>query len=455
MVIGLLPGISLTALAESAPIESNPIMFYGRAFSPDFKMSFSNYEYDSYSEEYYQTPLENFVDWYVIDFQQGANDYDKGTVTLFAERPQELVAFDEYGSPAYSTSSIKKLLDGYVDPDPQDMDTINFFAQFADAIIDTDTDGDNTGDSKLYLLSYEDLMNMQNSYPQLFEFLKFQPSYDDAKDLALTRYNYYEYVWWLRKQSEFYYYDSQAGNFANPTHAFPVGEENGATVFDTHQIGPADQLGIRPAMKIDLNKISYRQNGDNGGVFYIVPVTAIEINKTEEQTISVGETVAFQSRLTGYDFGGGMEAPSDTTVKWSVVGENPGNVKLYYDQKCTNEVGTDAIPHNVQVYAEGESEGSVKVRVTSNADSTKYAECSVKVEAATRSVTLTGGENATISGGDATQTGLTGEMTAVTYTADKGYYFEDFADVTNNGITLMQPLRSRMLWLNPPILLII
>lgn len=49
-------------------------------------------------------------------------------------------------------------------------------------------------------------------------------------------------------------------------------------------------------------------------------------------------------------------------------------------------------------------------------------------------VTLTGGANATRSGGDASQT-VSDEMTAVTYTANAGYHFESFTDIENNGIT--------------------
>ena len=47
------------------------------------------------------------------------------------------------------------------------------------------------------------------------------------------------------------------------------------------------------------------------------------------------------------------------------------------------------------------------------------------------SVTISGGTNATVSGGDTSQTGLTGAMTPVTYTADEGYHFEAFGDITD------------------------
>ncbi len=52
------------------------------------------------------------------------------------------------------------------------------------------------------------------------------------------------------------------------------------------------------------------------------------------------------------------------------------------------------------------------------------------------SVTVSGGANATASGGNKSQTGLTGEMTPVTYTADEGYRFEVFEDIIDHGITV-------------------
>ena len=53
----------------------------------------------------------------------------------------------------------------------------------------------------------------------------------------------------------------------------------------------------------------------------------------------------------------------------------------------------------------------------------------------TYTVTLTGGANATASGGSTTQSGLSGAMTTVTYTANSGYHFAEFTAITNNGIT--------------------
>ena len=51
------------------------------------------------------------------------------------------------------------------------------------------------------------------------------------------------------------------------------------------------------------------------------------------------------------------------------------------------------------------------------------------------SVNLNGGANAAASGGSTTQIGLTGPMKTVTYTADTGYRFNAFNDISQNGVT--------------------
>ncbi len=51
------------------------------------------------------------------------------------------------------------------------------------------------------------------------------------------------------------------------------------------------------------------------------------------------------------------------------------------------------------------------------------------------SVKLSGGANATVSGGDTSQAVQSGAITTVTYTAADGYRFEDFPDIVVNGIT--------------------
>ena len=49
-------------------------------------------------------------------------------------------------------------------------------------------------------------------------------------------------------------------------------------------------------------------------------------------------------------------------------------------------------------------------------------------------VTITGGANAIVGGGETIQTGLTGAMTDVTFTANEGYHFEAYEGETFNGV---------------------
>lgn len=53
----------------------------------------------------------------------------------------------------------------------------------------------------------------------------------------------------------------------------------------------------------------------------------------------------------------------------------------------------------------------------------------------TYSVNLSGGANATASGGSTSQSGLSGAMNTVTYTANSGYYYENFNEIESNGVT--------------------
>lgn len=105
-----------------------------------------------------------------------------------------------------------------------------------------------------------------------------------------------------------------------------------------------------------------------------VAVTGVTLNPSAAQTIDVDGKVSFTATV----------APDDATdkkVKWSVGGTDTGAVKLYSDEACTTEVGADAT-ETLTVYAKGISAGSATVTATSNADSEKKASCDVTVNAA-------------------------------------------------------------------------
>ena len=104
-----------------------------------------------------------------------------------------------------------------------------------------------------------------------------------------------------------------------------------------------------------------------------VDITDVTLNPSTAQTIDVDGKVSFTATVA-------PDGATDKTVKWSVGGTNAGAVKLYSDENCTTEVGADAT-ETLTVYAKGISAGSATVTATSNADSTKSADCEVTVNA--------------------------------------------------------------------------
>ena len=102
-----------------------------------------------------------------------------------------------------------------------------------------------------------------------------------------------------------------------------------------------------------------------------VPANGVTLDKTSAQTINVDGKVSFTATIEPED-------ATDKKVKWSVSGTDANSVKLYSDEACTTEVGTDAT-EILTVYAKGISLGSSTITVTCNADSSKSANCAVTV----------------------------------------------------------------------------
>jgi len=131
------------------------------------------------------------------------------------------------------------------------------------------------------------------------------------------------------------------------------------------------------------------QFGDLVGTVYIKKVEVWEFDYVDVTSVTlpsstasmtVGEKVALTATV----------APEDATeklVKWIVEGTNANAVKLYTDEACTTEVGSDATSI-LTVYAKGMSAGEATVTVTSNADATKIATCTVTVSPVVYSVAL-------------------------------------------------------------------
>ena len=108
-----------------------------------------------------------------------------------------------------------------------------------------------------------------------------------------------------------------------------------------------------------------------------VAVTALGFEEHNEE-VTVGDKVALTAEIE-------PDEATDKTVKWSVTAGSD-KVALYLDADCTQAVGTEAIS-NLTVYIKGVSAGEATITVTSNADSQKYDYCIVTVNEATVAVT--------------------------------------------------------------------
>ncbi len=146
---------------------------------------------------------------------------------------------------------------------------------------------------------------------------------------------------------------------------------------------------------------------------------------------------------SGYD--GGIEAESVTinggevTVSSNSYGINVTNgVTINGGEVIASSTvdkaidGTLTVADGLKVFG-GDSADPTTVRTDYATDRWEY----MTVKAAKLySVTLTGGANATPDPADGvSQTDVYGDMATVVYTANPGYYFEEFADITVNGIT--------------------
>lgn len=100
------------------------------------------------------------------------------------------------------------------------------------------------------------------------------------------------------------------------------------------------------------------------------PVTGVTLDKTDIQTVNIGDKIAFTATVSPED-------ATDKTVVWSVGGTNVGTLKLYSNEECTTEIGSDAT-EKLTVYAKGEVPGTATVTVTTN-DGNKTANCDVTV----------------------------------------------------------------------------
>ena len=100
----------------------------------------------------------------------------------------------------------------------------------------------------------------------------------------------------------------------------------------------------------------------------ILPTISLE---EDALSIAIGNKMPLTATIT-------PDNATDKTVKWSVSGTNPDAIKLYSDENCTTEIGSDATSA-LTVYAKGISAGDATVTVTSNSYTTRTASCEMTV----------------------------------------------------------------------------
>ena len=152
------------------------------------------------------------------------------------------------------------------------------------------------------------------------------------------------------------------------------------SVVNTHYISgknlDVSKLGTVPTgYHLNTSKSTNSGNWDGSSAINIYYDLDVDISLTPDSTtLNVGGTQALTAAIEPSN-------AADKTVKWSVFGTNEDAVELYSNEACTNKVGTDATD-KLTVYAKGISAGSATVKVTSNADETKSATCTVTVNKA-------------------------------------------------------------------------
>ena len=161
----------------------------------------------------------------------------------------------------------------------------------------------------------------------------------------------FDYWWWLRTPNE----DSR----------YAMCVESGGG--DVTPLSLVLEAGIRPALQVDLSALCF--SAETNTFSLLNPVTAVTLDCTVKQTITVGDTLSFKADVY-------PENATYKTVIWSV---SNGNVRLYADKACTKEVGTKATT-TMTVYAKGVNAGDATITVTSSYHSDRSSSCDITVK---------------------------------------------------------------------------
>ena len=286
MVIGLMPGMGLTAYA----ITDTYTNLIPTASDDESALSSKVVKFNS-------------IDWYIIkDDSTAANT---GTVTLLAKEPVDKGKFNNNTSDGnhYNGSVVKGYLDGLTGEGGS-------FADVADAIVpvdlttkayNSDAIYDTVTGAKLWLLSTSEV---KTTYNLPTEVIKCS--------------NTYGTYWWLR---------SPGGS--DETAA--CGSLNSGSVYDYGR-GVSGELGVRPALQLDLSKVVFDSTTKtfSPSVSYPLLVGGVQVtsaNATDTTTHPTWSYAADTNTLTlsGYTFSGegkGVEYTGDGELKIVITGQN-------------------------------------------------------------------------------------------------------------------------------------
>ena len=242
MVMGLVPGMSLTAQAETTTY-TNLIPA----------------ENDDESALSSKVVKFNNIDWYIIKDESTAAN--AGTVTLLAKDP---IGKSKFGSSnAYSGSDVKTYLDNLTG-------TGGSFASVAGAIETVKvkgSDSDDEVDAKLWLLSTTEVNNTYQ-LPR------------EVRDCSTP--DVWGYNWWLRSPG------------ADNGKAACVSCDLGS-VYDSGT-NVSNEYGVRPALKLDLSKVTFDSN-----TFEKVKSVTPKIGNTTTGEVSNGDAIPL-TKYTGSTF---------------------------------------------------------------------------------------------------------------------------------------------------------
>jgi len=300
MMLGLMPGTGMTTLADSAKAYSAYDVT-----TPDNVEAITIPEGGPFTDEERNRPKQNLSNmqvtfnnkpWYIIE--DNSNSVSSGTVTLLA-------ADDSFGSSKFSNSNsnvyadslVKSLLDGLTEEGG------NFY-DVSDAIVKN-----TSADGKLYLLSVSEAQPLNISVLMMYDRIPLDNSTEPWGNNT----------WWLgtagtsNDQERVVSYESI------------LADGYGGLVTQT--------LGVRPALILDLSKVSFNTNTKE---FSMVPVTPypLWVGGTQVTSANAANITGATTPTASYDATSNTLTLNNANITSGYQFQNDwGKAGIYYEAK--------------------------------------------------------------------------------------------------------------------------